>query len=106
MKKKLKPCPICGARAELNVSPVDENFTQVFCPDCGASNVWGYDAVQRWNKRNKIIIQACPICGTRAECHHTYDDAWVVQCPKCYLTIRAEKNHEEAIAAWNRRPND
>ena len=104
MTKKLEPCPFCGHEAKIKVLMADEDIKQVVCPNCGASNVWGDDAVKRWNNRKKIIIRKCPICGAYAECYHDYDSTWLVQCSKCYLTSLYKKTYEEAIEAWNRRP--
>ncbi len=105
MTEKLELCPLCGHEVKTNVSSADADIKQVFCPNCGASNLWGDDAVKRWNKRKKDIIQRCPICGAIASDHEAYDGSWCVQCPKCYLTSPYKPTHEEAIKAWNRRPN-
>ena len=104
MTEKLKPCPFCGGEAKVDVSQALSELKQVFCPNCGASNLWGKDAVKLWNKRKKI--KRCPICGAKGLIHEAYDGTWLVQCSKCYLTGPHKPTQEEAIKAWNRRAND
>lgn len=104
MDKELKPCPFCGKDVKLHVSLTYDDYFQVFCPHCGASNVWGDNAVKRWNKRSEI--KRCPICGAKARSHEAYDCTWVVQCSKCYLTSPHKPTREDAIWFWNRRVND
>ena len=106
MDEDLKPCPFCGNEAEINVSPSASDIRQVFCPACGASNIWGEDAIKRWNKRKKEKIKSCPICGAKVLDHEAYDGTWLVQCPKCYLTSPYKSTCEEAIEAWNHRTAD
>lgn len=97
---KLKPCPFCGHEADINVSKFNK---QVFCPNCGAANVWGEDAIKRWNKRKKEIIKNCPICGAKALVYRAYDSTFCVQCRKCCLTSPYKRSRKDAITAWNRR---
>ena len=97
---KLRPCPFCGPEADVNIS---EPSKQVFCPNCGAANVWGEDAVRRWNRRKKEIIKNCPICGARASVYMAYDSTFCVQCRKCHLTSSYKRTRKEAIKTWNRR---
>ena len=104
MTEKLKLCPFCGSKAIVNVLSGHDGYNQVFCPTCGACNVWGDDAIRRWNKRNEI--KRCPICGEKARSHEAYDCTWVVQCSRCYLTSPHKPTREEAIQFWNRRVND
>ena len=104
MTKKLKPCPFCGCKADVNVLPKFDDYKQVFCPTCGACNVWGDDAVKRWNRRSEI--KRCPICGAKARSHEAFDSTWVIQCSKCHLTSPHKSTREEAIRFWNRRVND
>ena len=104
MTEKLKPCPFCGKDVKLHVSLTYDDYFQVFCPHCGASNVWGDNAVKRWNKRSEL--KSCPICGAKARSHEAFDSTWVVQCSKCHLTSPHKSTREEAIRFWNRRVND
>ena len=104
MTEKLKPCPFCGKEVVLHVSLTYANYFQVFCPNCGASNVWGADAIKRWDRRSEI--KRCPICGAKAHSHEAYDRTWVVQCSRCYLTTPNKPTREEAIGFWNRRVNN
>ncbi len=101
MSEKLKPCPFCGEKTNVGVLSGHNDYEQVFCPNCGASNVWGADAVKRWNNRNEI--KRCPICGAKAHSHEAYDRTWVMQCSRCYLTTPNKPTREEAIGFWNRR---
>lgn len=57
MIKELKPCPFCGARAQMFVSEDDENAFYVEC-DCCLVRTDDYfdknDAVEVWNRRTTI----------------------------------------------------
>ena len=51
MSIKLKPCPLCGGKAELDN---DDLCYWVNCKECGASVDTGYiksDVAKAWNKR-------------------------------------------------------
>lgn len=104
MTKKLKPCPFCGGEAKVDVSQSLSEFKQVFCPNCGASNLWSKYAIKLWNNRKRI--KRCPICGEKGLIYEAYDGTWVVQCSKCFLTSPYKPIREEAIKAWNRRIGD
>ena len=54
MTKKLKPCPFCGSKADVNMLPKFDDYKQVFCPTCGACNVWGDDAVKNETKLKDV----------------------------------------------------
>ena len=100
---ELKPCPLCGGKAEVKTSDAVE---QVYCPNCGASTLWQPNAREHWNnrKRKKLDLMPCPICGGAGRVCKSYDSKYYTQCRKCGFTTGDTPNPQAAQAAWNRRP--
>ncbi len=56
MNEKLKPCPFCGGKAELDEDYDSGNIFWVFCTRCGISTDTDYvskEAIKAWNRRPK-----------------------------------------------------
>ena len=107
MSKELKNCPFCGGKAEL-ITNQDGKIAQVRCSVCGASNFWGVNAIELWNRRtrkNTSLLKPCPVCGHKGSVYYAFD-AVCVQCFHCGLTTKDFYNSDEAKAAWNRRHDD
>ena len=53
---KLKPCPFCGGKAEIQYGACDYNVYQAVCKgqNCNAMNGWSdtpEEAAEQWNRR-------------------------------------------------------
>ena len=104
LAEKLKLCPLCGSEAEIKRSEIVE---QVYCPNCGARNIWHPNAREHWNKRKrKTDLKPCPICGGTGKVYETYESKYCVQCRKCGFTSDATPEPRAAKSKWNRRTND
>ena len=60
---ELKPCPFCGesenvqfVSRKIGIAPVETNFVNVECLQCGVSSRWthsGREAAESWNRRSE-----------------------------------------------------
>jgi Lar family restriction alleviation protein len=52
-------------------------------------------------------LKPCPFCGNKKpklnEAMLACKPAWMVECMKCYASVRAEFTKGKAIQAWNQR---
>ena len=62
---------------------------------------------------DKITLKPCPFCGEKLVHDSEYysgpvwkrlNEAYRVECPKCYAQTTEYQTAEEAIKAWNSRP--
>jgi DnaJ-class molecular chaperone len=79
----LRPCPVCGGRAELKcrrcagTGRLNEKST---CPDCNGK---GWIKCQTCGGTGKTT---CPLCGGRGEFRGAWGRMHHVQCPRCQGT--------------------
>lgn len=72
IRRNMKPCPLCGGRAELTIGPVCSDTSQwhdIRCTDCGCSishNDSGYspdyekkllEFLRKWNTRQEATME-------------------------------------------------
>lgn len=119
-KTRLKPCPFCGAEAEI----IGEDEYQVICMECDGSIDRFFDteeeAAKDWNCRSseneltgKIgkleaenkrlrealerIVSECPACFEDADCPHNggagYDQG-CLRCPWVIADVALEKEQK------------
>ena len=115
---KLKRCPICGGKAEVEHVYGDDgaDLIRMHCEDCGTmSGLYsGYEeAACAWNKRRPVfsiknkVISDCPFCAGKMEFEHSDDeeipDGYFVQCTKCGARSKVYKDSQTAAKAFNRR---
>ena len=103
---ELKPCPLCGGRAELqdDLGREDRIFYRAVCGDGGCQghycNNWSMtpeEAAGRWNARHERTCTKVPgkmHYGERrpkcSECGYGLgDDRWAY-CPKCGAKVVSE----------------
>ena len=50
-------------------------------------------------------LKPCPFCGGKAQIDHYFDAELVydIWCTSCTVILRAKKDEQSAIAAWNKR---
>ena len=115
MSEKLKPCPFCGGEAmEREATYYHNTRYYIQCTKCGAGSAFSLSeqgAIDAWNTRayeqKQPELKPCPFCGKIPQLIDagTY---YYVCCFNELCKIRpctSEKNApEEAISAWNTRP--
>jgi len=116
-----KPCPWCGGQDMTMI--VNDLFAMnveawITCRKCLASGpyVRGMSknqvvrkAKRRWNKRADTdseagVLKPCPFCGGQAVAR--WEEERFVECRECGAASGFYKRMDEAIFAWNRRPDN
>ena len=131
MKKKLKPCPLCGRKGSLAYYTNSKYPEGEYVIECDGVNRDGIEhgaycgfsvrgsqtlekAIARWNRRTDYPeLKVCPCCGGKAriawrELPDDPDGVYWVECinPKCFAETVSSSNVEDVIKIWNRRNND
>ena len=116
----VEPCPECGAIPNKFTATQGENDyaprLHIECPHCGWTSKDEHTnpsmVLSMWNKhvanrRTKEILKACPFCGS-GEVVATEERGYnshIVMCNECLCRTDTYDSKEDAIEAWNRRPD-
>ena len=113
----VEPCPECGTVPNKFTETKDPNgyLLRIECPNCGwTSNNTDFEAgfaLRKWNESasNRRIEKAakpCPFCSSISLVLDYDNDSYFVVCTHCGCRTANCNTKENALNAWNRRPND
>ena len=105
MSEILRPCPFCGGKADVKTT--HPRLERIFCSQCGANTLWGYNSKKIWENRSRknSFLKPCPLCAGKPKLYEAQNGFFCVQCQKCGITSNHCLQPKEAIKAWNRRVN-
>ena len=114
----VEPCPECGSIPNKFTATQEENDCaprlHIECPQCGWTS--GYEhtnpsmVLSKWNDRvsNRRIektAKPCPFCSSISVVLDYYNCSYFVVCTHCGCKTAYCNTKEDAIKAWNKRPD-
>ena len=115
----VEPCPECGTVPNKFTATQEENDcaprVYIQCPQCGWTSWYEHTnpsmVLSKWNDRasNRRIektAKPCPFCGSsELKIEMNSDLSWSVGCQECEGHSGTHDTKQEALEAWNRRPD-
>ena len=113
----VEPCPECGTVPNKFTETKEKNgcLLHIECPNCGwTSNNIDFEAglvLRRWNdsavnRRTEKKAKPCPFCGSNElEIAMESNLLWAITCQECEGRSGLYNTQQEALEAWNRRPD-
>ena len=82
MEETLRPCPFCGAEAEIVRNGSGSYFVRCADKQCAAKTRLYHEnengARLAWNRRAErtchMVDNGCELCCSECDCRHDYDD--------------------------------